>query len=203
MESWFSGSRPFSREVLGPPGELGPAPAGEVPIAEFLLHGGDEDEKVAAFFDGHLVFFGALAAAVDLTIGERVGAEVVGGEGPLPAREGGVFEDGFELGFEERGIEEEEEGRGGIEDVDGGDAAVGEVLFGEEHGGAVEVRSQAVGGEGLAIGEDGELGVGGAAGFFEVGGEVLIELCSPLVKFLNSCPAFPNMSSTVSPLRCQ
>ena len=42
--------------------------------------------------DGHLVFLGAFAAAVDLAVGNRIGAQVVWGEGPFPARQGGIFE---------------------------------------------------------------------------------------------------------------
>ena len=50
-------------------------------------------------------------------------------------------------------------------------SAVGEVLLGEEHGVAVGVGDELVGGEGLAVGEDGEGRVVFAAGFGEVGGE--------------------------------
>ena len=137
--------------------------------------GGDEDEHVAALLDGHLVFFGLLAAAVDLAVGERVLAEIVRGEGELPAGERGVFEDREELGFQQLGVEEEEERGGGVDDVDGGDAAVGEVLFGEEHGVAVGVGDELVRGDGLAVGEDGDVGVVFAADFDEVGGELFVE----------------------------
>ena len=71
----------------------------------------------------------------------------------------------------QRGIEEEEERRRGIEHIDGGDAAVGEVLLGEKHGRAIDVGGKAVRGERLTVGEDGELGIVAAAGFFEVGGQ--------------------------------
>ena len=64
-------------QVVGPFGELRPVLAGEVPVAQFALHGGDQDEQVAALFDRHLVFFGALAAAVDLAVGQRIGAQIV------------------------------------------------------------------------------------------------------------------------------
>ena len=78
--------------------------------------------------------------------------------------------------LEEGGVEEEEERRGGVEDVDGADGAVGGVLFAEDEGFAVEIGDEAVGGPGLAIGEDAEVGVVSTGGFDEVGGEVGVEL---------------------------
>ena len=58
---------------------------GEVGVAFGAGEGVDEDDHVAGFFDGHLVVFGVFAAAVDLAVGEGVLAEVVGGEGEVPA----------------------------------------------------------------------------------------------------------------------
>ena len=109
------GIEALARQVVGPLGQN----CGQYSLAKSALpspcHGGDEDEQVAAFLDRHLVVLGALAAAVDLAVGEWVGAEVVRGEGPLPARQGGVVEDRLELGLEQVGLEEEEERRRRIE----------------------------------------------------------------------------------------
>ena len=60
-------------------------------------HGGDQDEQVAALFDRHLVFLSELAAAVHLAVGQRIGAEIVRRERPLPARQRGVFEHRLQL----------------------------------------------------------------------------------------------------------
>ena len=72
-------------------------------------------------------------------------------------------------------VEEEKDRSGGVEDVDCGDAAVGEIFLCEEHGVAVGVGDEFVSGDGLAIGEDGDCSVVIAAGFDEVGGEFGVE----------------------------
>ena len=109
----------------------------------FAVYGGagdgvEHDEHVAGLFDGHLIFIGPFAAAVGLAVGERVGAEVVRGEGEAPAiGERGVLHQGAELGLKQGGIEEEEEWSGGVEDVDGTDRAIRGVLLAEDEGLAV------------------------------------------------------------------
>src|SRR5271166_4285250 len=97
-------------QILRPFLELWPVLPCEVPVAQFVLHGGNKDEQVSALLDGHLVVLGAFAAAIHLAVGQRIGAEVVRRKGPLPAWEGCVLHDRLELCFKERGIEEEEKG---------------------------------------------------------------------------------------------
>ena len=72
-----------------------------------------------------------LAAAVDLAVGLRVGAEVVRGEGELPAVAGGVVHERHEERLGQRGAEQQELRRHRIEHVRGADAAVGVVLLAE------------------------------------------------------------------------
>ncbi len=129
---------------------------GEVGVPFDLGEGAEHDEHVAGLFDGHLVLFGALAPAVDLAVGLGIGAEVVGGEGELPASAGGVLHEWAELGLEHLGALVEEEGAGGVDDVDGGDAPVAGVLLGEHEGPAVPVGDDLVAGHDLAVGEGGE-----------------------------------------------
>ena len=57
-----------------------------------------------------------------------------------------------------KGLEPEVEGGGGIGDVDGADAAVGEVLLGEEVGASVGGGDELVGGDGLAVADGAEGG---------------------------------------------
>ena len=81
------------------------------------------------------------------------------GEWPGPPRKRGVLEDRRELRFQQVWIEEQEERRRGIEDVDRRDAAVGEVLLGEVQEGAIKVRDELVRRQRLAISQHGELRV--------------------------------------------
>src|SRR6185437_6785723 len=72
-------------KVLGPLRELRPETFRESGVAFGSGDGIGQNEEVAALLDGHLVLFGLLSAAVFLTIGQRVLAEIVRGEGKLPA----------------------------------------------------------------------------------------------------------------------
>ena len=83
--------------------------------------------------DRHLVLFGPLAAAVDLAVGLRDSAEVVRGEGELPARRARRSRGSATTAPSASvGLEQEELRRHRVDDVDRGDAAVAEVLLGEE-----------------------------------------------------------------------
>ena len=73
-----------------------------------------ENDEVAALFHWHLVFFGALAATIDLSIGQRILAKVMRRKGPFPTRQGGILKHGLELRFEQCGIEKQKERRRGI-----------------------------------------------------------------------------------------
>ncbi len=69
VESWFSGSRPFSFRYSAHLVSSGQYCVGEVGVAFHVGERGQHDQHVAALFHRHLVVFGALAAAVDLPIG--------------------------------------------------------------------------------------------------------------------------------------
>ena len=116
------------------------------------------------------------AAAVDLPVGQRIRAQVVRRKGPLPARQRRVLHHRLHLRLNQRRIEEQEERRRGIEHVHGRDAAVGEVLLGKQHRRAVDVRRQPVRGQRLPVGQDGELRVLLAAGLFQIGRQLAVEL---------------------------
>ena len=135
----------------------------------------EHDQHIAALFDRHLIFFGAFGAAVDLAISPRVGAEIVRRERPAPTRHTGVLQHGRQLRLNQRGTEQQRERRAGVDDVDRGDAAVAEILFGKEHGGAVGIGHQFVGRESLTIGERGETRVVFAAGLAQVGHQFIVE----------------------------
>ena len=162
-----------------------------------------KDEQIAALLHGHLVVFGAFAAAVDLAIGERIGAQIVRRKRPLPARQRGVLHHRLELRLQQRGIEEEEERRGRIDHVDGGDAAVGEVLLGEEHGRAVHVGGESMRRERLAVGKDGKLRVRRSAGSVQIGSELAIERFAALLEGRVCASASASICCTVVLLRCQ
>ena len=164
VQSWFSGIEALFLEILGPLFELRPVEAGEVGVAFHLRDGADQEQQVAALLDGHLVVLAALAAAIDLAVGVRIGAEVVRREGELPALARGVVHERHEERLGQRRAEEQELRRHRIEHVRGADAAVGVVLLAELERLAVGVGDELARGEALAIGERAELGVFLAAG---------------------------------------
>jgi len=136
---------------------------------------GQEDQHIAALFHRHLVLLGALAAAVDLSVGLRVGAQIVRREGEAPAVHARVIHHRLKLRLHETRAEEQREGRRGVDHVHGGDAAVREVLLGEVEGGAVGIGHQFVGGERLPVGQHGQLRVLFAAGLAEIGHQFRVE----------------------------
>ncbi len=146
-------------EVLGPLGEQRPVLLGEVGVPFGLGDGGGQDDHVAALLHRHLVLLGPLAAAVDLAVGQRILADVVRREGQAPARQAGVLEDERQHALGQRRVQQQKNGARRIGDVHGADAAVGEILLGEEERRAVDVGHQFVRGQGLAVGQDGDLGV--------------------------------------------
>ncbi len=147
-------------EVEGPLGELRPEALCQVGVAFGASERIYENDEVAGFFDGHLIFFGLLSAAVVLAVCQGVLAEVVRREGEVPtAGHGRIFEHGKHLRFKETGIEEEKDWRGWVHHIYRRDVSVGEVLLSEKHGVAVSICDQFVRCDGLAIGENAEPGV--------------------------------------------
>ena len=105
----------------------------------------------------------------------------MGREGELPALRGRVVQHGRQRRLGQRRAEEQEERVHRVDDVDSGDAAVAEVLLGEQERLAVGVGRQLVGGEALAVGQRREAGVLLAAGLAQVGRQLLVErLAAPL-----------------------
>ncbi len=79
------GIETFFLQILRPACELRPEALSELRGVLGLRDSVDEDEQIAALFNRHLIFFSFFAAAVDLSVGERVLAEVVRREGKTPA----------------------------------------------------------------------------------------------------------------------
>ena len=164
-------------EVGLPPRQLRPPLRGEVGVAVHLGDGGAEQDQVAALLDRHHVglVLRVLAAAVDLAVGLRIGADVVRGERELPARRRAVDHRGGDQRLGVGRTHQQELRRGGVDDVDGGDAAVAAVLLGEEHRLLVGVGRQSAAGQRLAIGQRGDLRVADAARPRQVGHQVGVE----------------------------
>ena len=92
-----------------------------------------------------------------------------------PAFEFRVVEDRNQHAFQKRGLDKEIQRRGGVGHVNRADAAVGEILLGEEIGGAVRRGDELVGGDGLAVGDGAEGGVVAATDFFRVAEKLLVK----------------------------
>src|ERR1039457_2631686 len=91
--------------------------AREIPVPFRAAKRRNHDKEVAAFFDRHLVFLGQLATAIDLTISERKGAEIVRRKWEAPARQCGVAHQRIELCLEQLRVEVEKERRCGIGNI--------------------------------------------------------------------------------------
>ena len=146
-------------EIVGPLVQDRPVLAGEVRVALGLGQGRQEDEHVAGFLDRHLVFLGPLAAAVDLAVGQRIGAEIVRGEGPLPARRGCVVEVLHEDGLGQGRAEQQKLRSHRINYIDRADTAVGEILLGEDQRRAGGVGDDLAAREGLTVRQPDDPGI--------------------------------------------
>ena len=167
-------------EIVGPLGERRPVRLGEIGVAFDLGERGHHAEHVAGFFDGHAAV--RIAAAVNLAGGVRVGAQIVRGRVMLPARAGRVIHQRAKAGLEQVGAEGHHQRAGGVEHVDGGATAVGEVLFREAQRLAVGVGTDFLGGQRLAVGQHADLHVRLTAELLQVGHEFGIELFAALVE---------------------
>ena len=156
VESWFSGSSPFSFRYSAHLVSSGQYFSAKAALPSTSRQRGQQDEHVAALFHRHLVLLGALAAAVDLAVGQRIRAQIVRREGPRPAGHACVFEHRLQLRLQQARIEEQRERRARIDHVHRGDAAVAEILLGEVHGGAVGIGHQLVRRQGLPVGQHGQ-----------------------------------------------
>jgi len=92
-----------------------------------------------------------LAAAICLSIRQRVGAEVVRAYGHGSARSR-VLEDWRQLRLKQRGLKRRKRGRG-VSYINGVNGAVAEVLFREEARRTVEIRGEFVGCDSLTKGK--------------------------------------------------
>ena len=170
------GVEPLLFEVGRPALELGPVGGREVGVAVEPGDGGQQDQHVPGLLDRHLVDLGPLAAAVDLAVGQGVGAQVVRCERELPAARGRVAQHRDQRRLGQRRAEQQEDRRGpGVDHVHGGDAAVAEVLLGEQQGLALRVGHELVRRQGLAIGQGRDPGVLGAPEPGEVGHDLAVE----------------------------
>src|SRR5262249_7446205 len=111
-----------------------------------------------------------------LPIRERILSEVVRRIGPWPPGQRGVVENWPQLSLEQGRGDQQEEGRRRIGYVHGRDTAVGEVLFGKVERRAIQIRGQLVRGHRLAVCENSDISVLGAAGPLKVGPQLAIEL---------------------------
>jgi hypothetical protein len=63
---------------------------------------GQQDQHIAAFFNGHLVVFSLFASAIDLPIRQRIGAEIMRRERKSPAWRFGVIENRLQHPLQQR-----------------------------------------------------------------------------------------------------
>ena len=169
-------------EVLGPLLQHRPILLAKIGIALDLRQRGQQHQHVAGLLDRHLVLFGALTAAIDLAIGQRVSAEVVRRKRPPPARRSRVIHNRHEHGLRQRGTEQQELRRHRINHIHGADAAVRKVLLGEHERLAVGVGDHFVRRVTLAIRECANPRILLPAGFGERGHQVSVELLATLLQ---------------------
>ena len=93
--------------------------------------GGNCQDRVSAFLNGHLIF--ELVVAINLTVAKRILSAVVRCKGMRPCLALGVIEDRAHHAAYQLGIVNEIERNGGIGNVERCHAPVREVLLGEEH----------------------------------------------------------------------
>ena len=105
---------------------------------------GSEDEHVASLFDRHV-------GTIDLSVGDGVGAQVVGSKRFCPAPAIGIVENGRHHGFLQFRVVAEKERCLGVGEVYRVDAAVGVVLLREEEQVALVVLEELVGSDDMAI----------------------------------------------------
>ena len=121
-------------QVRGPPLELLPVQAGEVGMPLHVRDGGQENQQIPALFDRHLVLFRTLPAPIDLAVGVRILAEIVGSERECPALGRRIVHEWHEKGLGQRRAEQQELGRHRIKHVGRADTAVRVVLLAELQG---------------------------------------------------------------------
>ena len=82
-----------------------PVARGKVCIAFHLRDGTEETKQIAALFDRHLIIHAALAIAINLAVGLRIGAEVVRCERKFPALARGIIHERHDERLRQRGTE--------------------------------------------------------------------------------------------------
>ena len=169
------GIEAFFLEILGPLFQPLPVKTGEVRIPFHFRDRSHQEQQIAGLFDGHLVPRRALAAAVNLAVGVRIGAEVVRRERKIPALARGVIHERHEKRFGHGRSEQQELRRHGIKDIRRSNAAIGMILLAELQRLAIGIRDKFARGEALAIGERRELRVLLATGLDEIGHQFAVE----------------------------
>ena len=107
----------FVFQISRPLGELRPVEPSEIRMAFHLCHRGKQDEHVARFLNGHLIFLRALATAIHLAVGMRIGAEVMRGKGEFPPLRGRVIHERNDERFGKCRPEQKELRRHGIKHI--------------------------------------------------------------------------------------
>ena len=88
-----------------------------------------ENQHVARFFHGHLIFFCALAASVHLSIRERISSQVVRGKWPAPAWQRSVIQNRLHLPFHQFRIQKQKQWRRRIKYVHRINASIAEIFL--------------------------------------------------------------------------
>ncbi len=180
-------------EVVGPLGQQGPVLAGIAGIALGLGERPHEDQHVAAFLDRHLGLDDVqglvlVPVAIGLAVGERIGAEIVRGEGIRPIRTGAIGEVGIQHGADQRGVEGEEHRGGRVGHIDGCDAAIGEILLGEQQRLAGGACGELVGRDGVTPAQREQRGVSLAGQGRGARGEIRLERDATLANAVALAP---------------
>ena len=139
-------------------------------------------QQVSAFLHRHLILLGPLAAAIDLAVGERIGAEVMRGEREFPALAHRIVHEGHDEGLRHGRSEQQELRRHRIEDIGGADASVRVVLLAEGNRLAVGIGHELAGRETLAVGQRRDPGILHAPRLGEIRHQLGIKLDATLLQ---------------------
>ena len=131
VQSWFSGSKPLSFRYAAHRSSCFQYRPAKSALPLHLRDGGQQDQQISALFHRHLVLFRPFAAPIDLAIGVRICAEIVGSERECPALGRRVVHERHEKRLGQRRTEQQELGRHRIEHIGRADAAVRVVLLAE------------------------------------------------------------------------
>ena len=94
VQSWVGGLESCLLQISRPLGQQRPVLWSEAGVPLRLGDSRGQDDHVARFLHRHLVVFGLLSSPVNLTVRQRVSAQVVRRERKMPSPRSSIVEDG-------------------------------------------------------------------------------------------------------------